>query len=359
MDAITEILFKNLAPNILSMEMIEKEKLVPENLFELKIGHDITGPFSGPFLKTFLAGKEIENLMVKNLESIIWIPIHQHAYFFTGDVKPTSLTEAERREFYLLVNGRKIGPYKTEDIEYKFKNGELLFTDLISEDEGRNWCKVYEMSHVDLRRHIGSELPPTPSKIDQTPIIVPEVQEQIGIVGDLVKVGIDGEKEKSKRIASLEPNRPEIERPSSRRIGNLLILAAFIILGFYLFSNRESFFNLEKEAMEKFEGQGKSLEKVTPLKTNNEKKRVNNLLPPENIVPRNKINRPPRYPVAPGKETMESLPDSIVDEAPPEPDDNYTDEEVEKPTKPNPTRRRSRPKPIDDMMDEPADELVE
>jgi len=80
MDAIKEKLIQDLTPNILTMEIIEKENLVPENLFEVKIDSNILGPFSGPFLKTFLAGKDVDHMMVKSLESIIWIPIQQHNF---------------------------------------------------------------------------------------------------------------------------------------------------------------------------------------------------------------------------------------------------------------------------------------
>ncbi len=347
----TDQLIKELTPNVLSMEMIEREKLVPENLFELKIEGKIYGPFALLFLKNFLAGKDLSNIMVKNLESIIWIPAQQHSIFFTGEVKKAPVSESERREFYLLVNGRKVGPYKTEDIEYKVKNGELLFTDLISEDEGNHWCKLYELSHVDLRKHQGTELPATPSQVVQTPSLSTEVQEQIGIVGDLVKVGIEGEKEKSKRFADIETNDEKREKGPSPRFGTIFIFATLIIIGLYFFTKKEPMETKEVITSDQMERAPSS---ITPLK----------IIPkPHREKPQRKeIERPPRYPVVPVQETVpeaniqeDYIPDEIdlIDELP--------DEEAHTIKKPaSPSRRRSRPKPpVDEGMDEPVEDILE
>lgn len=353
-DLAKDKLIQELTPNILSMEIIEKEKLDPENLFEVKIDLKIIGPFSGTFLKNFLSGKDIDGMMVKNLESIIWIPIQQHAFFYTGEVKPTAISESERREFYLLVNGRKIGPYKTDDIEYKFKNGELLFTDLISEDEGQHWCKLYEMAHVDLRRHVGSELPPTPTKIDQTPTITPEVQDQIGIVGDLAKAGIEIEKEKSKRFIDFEHGGPRKTKHSSSKFFTRLILLAILIGGFYLFTRKEASVDEKEMRAPTSANVEKVIEKKPEVKTIPYRAKI------EKKVERKQVTRPQRYPVTPAPKIIQSEQEAIMqDEPQPEPEDDYLDEELPNPKKPASTRKRSRPKPYEDQVDGPVDEPID
>lgn len=356
MDEIKEKLIQELTPNILSMEIIEKEKLDLENVFEIKIGPEIIGPFSGPFLKTFFAGKETDNLMVKNLESIIWIPLQQHAFFFAGEAKPIVIPESERREFYLLVNGRKIGPYKIEDIEYKFKNGELLFTDLISEDEGNHWYKLYEMAHVDLRRHIGSELPPTPTKIDQTPNIVSNVQEQIGIVGDLAKAGLEGEKEKSKRFADFEQGGSAKKKSAPSKLTTRLILLLIVVAGFYFMGRQQ------KEEPGTVSSEMREPTAVTPKKSKTRKMEMEKIpyrARTERVIEERKNIRPPRYPMAPALTPINSETESTIDELPQEPDEEIIDDELPNPKKPVSPRRRSRPKPFEDQVDEPVDDVID
>lgn len=354
MDEIKDKLIQELTPNILTLEIIEKEKLDTENLFELKIDSKVIGPFSGMFLKNFLSGKDLDNIMVKNWESIIWIPIGQHAFFYSGEVKPIAIPESERREFYLLINGRKIGPYKTEDIEYKFKNGELLFTDLISEDEGAHWCKLYEMAHVDLSKHLSTELPPTPSKIEESPSINSNVQDQIGIVGDLAKAGLEGEKEKAKRFVDLENTGNRKIKSSSPKILNRLILIGLLIAGFFYFTKKE---------IPKVEKETRAPTMAAPEKTIEKKLEIEKIpyrARPERKIQRAEISRPPRYPTPPAPELISTEPEVIMqDENIMEPEDDYLDEELPNPKKPASTRRRSRPKPFEDQVDEPIDEPIE
>jgi hypothetical protein len=357
MDAIKEKLIQDLTPNILSMELIEKEKMVPENLFEVKIEENILGPFSGPFLKTFLAGKDVDHMMVKNMESIIWIPIQHHAFFFTGELKPTSSVEPERREFYLLVNGRKIGPYKSEDIEYKYRSGELLFTDLISEDEGNHWCKIYEMPHVDFRRHVGTELPATPSKVEHSPNIAPEIQEQIGLVGDLVKVGIEGGKEKSKRLDYMEMRTTVREKPILSKKTKIFLLIAMIILGFYYTGGKDL---LEKEEKEIVSAPTTPITPLKSIESTNRRREMSNFQKSPQRVERKEIIRPQRYPSAPPMESNITEPEPLFqDENVPDIEDEMLDEEQPKPTRTPSTRRRSRPKPTDDVVDEPIEDYLE
>lgn len=359
MDEIKEKLIQDLTPNVLSMEMIEKEKLVPENLFEVKIESTILGPFSGPFLKTFLAGKDVDHMMVKSLESIIWIPIQHHAFFFSGELKPTSSVEPERREFYLLVNGRKIGPYKTEDIEFKFKSGELLFTDLISEDEGNHWCKIYEMPHVDLSRHVGTELPATPTKMENSPSIVPEIQEQIGLVGDLAKMGIEGEKEKSKRYDYMDVGKASAARPILSKSTKIFLLIALVILGFYFISGKDLLEKEEKEVASYLEKKETPASKVTPRKIVNQNAPTSRQKTPMNFE-RKETVRPPRYPTAAPKDSVFSEPEPLFqDEILPDSDDENLDEELPAPKRTPSSRRRSKPKPTDEMVDEPIEDYLD
>jgi hypothetical protein len=360
MDEIKEKLIQDLTPNVLSMEMIEKEKLVAENLFEVKIESKILGPFSGLFLKTFLAGKDVDHMMVKSLESIIWIPIQHHAFFFSGELKPTSSVEPERREFYLLVNGRKIGPYKTEDIEYKFKSGELLFTDLISEDEGNHWCKIYEMPHVDLSRHVGTELPATPTKIENLPNMAPGIQEQIGLVGDLAKAGIEGEKEKSKRFDYMDLGKTTATRPIFSKNTKIFLLIALVILGFYFISGKDL---LEKDIASYPEKKETPASKVTPLKKIDQnlspRKPTSRQATPRNFE-RKEIIRPPRYPSTQPQDSVTSEPEPLFqDEILPDAEDEILDEEAIKPQRTPSSRRRSKPKPVDDMVEEPIEDYLD
>ncbi len=347
-----EQLVKDLTPNILSMELIEKEKLIAENLFEIKIDGKILGPFSGLYLKNAMAGKEIEHILVKNMESIIWIPMAQHPLFQTAEGKKTGPLESERREFYLLTNGRKIGPYKVEDIEFKVREGELLLTDQISEDEGNHWSRLYDLPHIDLRKHQGNELPTTPSQVVQTPTVVSNVQEQIGLVGDLAKVGIEGEKEKAKRFSELEPKIEKTGKNNSGRFLNIFVLAIIIVIGFYFFERRNKTENTEAP----IPVPERTPSSIPPLKFIPKKQEFT---PPPLV--NKEIKKPKKYPAVPAVPILEndSTESEILEELPLEPIDEVMDED-EKPKKPTTSpRRRSRPKMMEETIDDPGEDILE
>ena len=227
---------EELKQNTLSIEEIEKQELSKEDLYEVKIGSVILGPYSRDFLKTYTEEKNLTdfNVLIKTMESILWVPILQHPSFFSGETTPP---DSKRQSFYLLVNGRKVGPYRIEDIDFKVSNNEILFTDLVSIDAGDSWKKLYEIEGFDLRRHTEGELPSAPTgDVQEDPR--PQRGDGSDPLGELAKIGHRGSQDKQRMYAREDV--PE-EKSLGRSLFNIATFVGIIFITIFVFDKIDPF----------------------------------------------------------------------------------------------------------------------
>ena len=227
---------EELNQSTLSIEEIEKHELSKEDLYEVKIGSVILGPFSRDFLKTYSVEKNLAefNVLIKTMESILWVPILQHPSFYSGEA---ATPDSKRQSFYLLVNGRKVGPYRIEDIDFKVSNNEVLFTDFVSIDAGDSWKKLYEIEGFDLRRHVEGELPSAPaSNVQEDPR--PERSDRSDPLGELAKIGHQGSQDKQRMYDTEDIQE---EKSLGRSLFNIAIFVGIIFISIFVFDKIDPF----------------------------------------------------------------------------------------------------------------------
>lgn len=122
------------------------------------------GPFHAKELKDFVADINLPpGTMVRDAKGIgAWTAFYEHPFFQRR--KPQVLAEGsatKAKEYYLLVEGTKLGPYATQEIQEMLDQKEIILTDLISE-EGKDWVKLHSLNEFDRREHTQNSLPESP-----------------------------------------------------------------------------------------------------------------------------------------------------------------------------------------------------
>lgn len=135
--------------------------------FHLQIpGEAPMGPFHGLELKNFFESSSFpEGTCVRDAKSIgDWQEIFSHQFFQRRKPQLVSSEEfpSEYEKAYVLIEGKKEGPYNAEEINALIDEKELLMTDQVSFDEGMSWRKLYEYEDFDRRDHQQGSLPESP-----------------------------------------------------------------------------------------------------------------------------------------------------------------------------------------------------
>ncbi|TDJ04334.1 MAG: hypothetical protein E2O68_08435 [Deltaproteobacteria bacterium] len=352
---------EELKQNTLSIDDIEKHELTKEELFEVKIGSVIIGPYSEAFLKAFADKKNLMefNVLIKTMESILWVPILQHPSFLATD--EDSVTDAKRISFYILVNGRKVGPYRIEDIDFKVANNEVLFTDLVSEDAGVSWKKLYEVDGFDLRRHSEEELPSAPEgQILEDSRQEIEKGEKNDPLGDLAKIGHQKSQEKQKLYAT-----PDIQEDKNlgRSLINIATFVGIIFITIFVFDKIDPF-GPEETARPPKKVSAKATttrnertpRKKTPTKAKEEASPASVRRMEEKKARRKKAIAKRKKPSTAKAKTAEEDPypenDDFLDEEP----EDYYDDETKPKKKKTVKKAKTKKRTDDDYYDEEAEE---
>jgi hypothetical protein len=153
----------------LNKERIDELGLTPHDLWVVRMGEDIYGPFEGQVLKDYAAQNEegFDDAEATRLENNDWQPFFSHALFQRRSpqvIKAHSLKL--NGPYWLLVNGMKVGPIQKMELDKRLELGSIGLTDLISADEGHSWMKIFQLPGLDRRFHNGSELPKSPNESD-------------------------------------------------------------------------------------------------------------------------------------------------------------------------------------------------
>jgi len=87
--------------------------------------------------------------------------IFDHALFQRRKVDGATLV-GPAKNFYLLTNGEKVGPFSETQINEKLRHRELLHTHTATNNDGKSWHKLFEFKSFD-RRYLGQDdLPKLP-----------------------------------------------------------------------------------------------------------------------------------------------------------------------------------------------------
>ncbi|WP_408096675.1 hypothetical protein ACJVC5_16695 [Peredibacter sp. HCB2-198] len=147
----------------LSKETIDKMGFNNHDLWMVKIGEELFGPFESQSLKHYATENEnvFDNALASRLDTNDYHPFWTHAFFQRRT--PENLSkEKNEGPFWTLNQGQKQGPFSFQDIDKKIEMGLLVMTDHLSVDNGDTWRKIFEFTGFDRRIHSASELPEAP-----------------------------------------------------------------------------------------------------------------------------------------------------------------------------------------------------
>ncbi len=105
-------------------------------------------------------------LMIQKYGENEAMPFYEHLPFQRRKPQLLSQTDlkAESAEnFYCLKNGQQLGPFSVDEIEEKLQSYEIIPTDLLSNDSGVTWFKLYQYAEFERRNSDSQELPSAPA----------------------------------------------------------------------------------------------------------------------------------------------------------------------------------------------------
>lgn len=157
------------------MAVLDLKPLTPETIAELGLnahelwlvrsGEDINGPFETESLKHFAAefSEQFDETFATRTDEENWQPFFSHPLF---QRRSPQVVKAEgvpgEAPLWLLDQGHKIGPFLRQDIIKRIELGSIGFTHLVSLDDGHSWHKLYQVEGFDRRFLSSSELPFAP-----------------------------------------------------------------------------------------------------------------------------------------------------------------------------------------------------
>jgi hypothetical protein len=150
----------------LSEEVIKQMGYDESNLWLIKIGSVVFGPFETQTLKHYV--KDNEHLFEKAEASLAnetkWKPFWSHTKFERRKLEAITKVNSDHYDgpFWIIDFGLKTGPFTHKEIDKKIEMGLMSVTDHISIDNGNNWIKVYQVKGFDRRTRTPEELPLVP-----------------------------------------------------------------------------------------------------------------------------------------------------------------------------------------------------
>lgn len=144
----------------LDQETIDQNGYDAHDLWMVKIGDDVYGPFETESLKQYAAQNEsvFKKAVATRKDVNDFQPFFGYALFAKREQKRNH----HKGPFWILQSGMKIGPFHAQDIDKKIEQGLIVVTDHLSVDDGYSWKKVYEFEGFDSRTHNATELPAAP-----------------------------------------------------------------------------------------------------------------------------------------------------------------------------------------------------
>lgn len=148
----------------LTKQEITEKGLSYHDLWIIKIGDQIQGPFQYEYLKAHVGENEssFEEAQATRMEPQVWKPLFSHPQFQRRSPQIIKETSSNDGPFWLLENGLKAGPFEKFHILKRLEMNSLIVTDNISVDGGKTWMKIFEITDFDRRYLLLGDLPPAP-----------------------------------------------------------------------------------------------------------------------------------------------------------------------------------------------------
>lgn len=155
---------------VMSEEEIAAASIELTELWMVRINDEVFGPYHGEALKEYTAlhEEQFADADVCNMADQSWLMFLQSPMRTPKRKSAPQLVSAStlqtHNSYHIERHGHRHGPHTHDKIAELVKAGELLPTDLISDDEGFTWHKVYQMKAFEARPHQVESLPLAPSE---------------------------------------------------------------------------------------------------------------------------------------------------------------------------------------------------
>ncbi|MFP5458785.1 MAG: hypothetical protein ACLGG7_08635 [Bacteriovoracia bacterium] len=152
----------------ISEEEIAAQQLSTTDLWLVRLGDDVYGPFQTEALKAYAVenGDVMADADVSPHGEANWVMYLQSSLKPVKQKEPPKLVSAQTLQtynaYYLEQHGHRVGPSTHEEMAQKVRDGKVSPMDLISYDEGMTWHKLFELKEFELRPHSGDQLPASP-----------------------------------------------------------------------------------------------------------------------------------------------------------------------------------------------------
>lgn len=148
----------------LTQEEIKQRELAHQDLWIIKLGDEIKGPYELENLKLYAQENEasFQEALASRLEPQQWNPFFSYPQFQRRSPQVINATDQIEGPFWLYENGLKAGPFEKFHILKRLEMNSLIVTDKISLDEGKTWINIYEIPEFDRRDLTTQELPIAP-----------------------------------------------------------------------------------------------------------------------------------------------------------------------------------------------------
>ncbi len=186
------IFLENGELHILTDREIEERKIDLHQLWFMLIKEEPLGPIEQQELIRFLEEHPSfpRDTKVSSFKNPLWLPIYRYPVFQRKQASEKQEDGQPAKEFYLLHNGSKKGPYSLLTLEKMIDENRCLPFHLVCEADGKQWMKAYEMSEIkdffgqkslkDLPTHLKDSPPP-----ESRPYVLPNSKTSEKIVWGL------------------------------------------------------------------------------------------------------------------------------------------------------------------------------
>lgn len=165
-------LFKHELNELVSSAKSNSENDPRPELVELQHNEEAIGLVEIEALRelVLLYEEESTDLTIKRPNEESFLSLFEHPLFQRRRpqlVAQDTLT-VESETYFVLKKGSTLGPYSKQELIDEVKKAHVIPTDLISNDEGQTWSKLYHYQEFDRRIYTQTQLPSGPD-IDQLP----------------------------------------------------------------------------------------------------------------------------------------------------------------------------------------------
>lgn len=163
----TSDLEKNLQDSLESLAELTAIGIDPKNIFEIKYEQTILGFITSVDIKANFSHNENEakRYFIRNSEQNLWQNLYETDFIQKRKTQlVVEVIEAsDDLDFFLLQNGKKIGPYTKMQLKEMCKNKEILLTDMVSFNGGHLWVKLFQIEGFNRRESkLNQNLPNSP-----------------------------------------------------------------------------------------------------------------------------------------------------------------------------------------------------